>query len=93
MFVLTNSTTKKEYVEIFINDICIYLQYFNTISAKISEHHEANPGLDFVLQWSRQAISTWWSRLGRYLFRMELPPIMLSGCDWAPENLNSFNKS
>ena len=49
MFVLTNSTTKKEYVEIFINDICIYLQYFKTISAKISEHHEANPRLDFVL--------------------------------------------
>ena len=25
-----------------------YLQYFKAISAKISEHHEANPGFIFV---------------------------------------------
>ena len=31
---------------------------FETINAKISEHHEANPGFNSGPQWSRQAVST-----------------------------------
>ena len=69
-----------------------YLQYFKAISAKISEHHEANPEFNSNPQWSRQAVSTYSSRLGLYLHWMESPPIKLSRCDWVPGNLNLFNK-
>ena len=92
MFVFTISTIKQEYAEIFIKDICIYLQYLKAISAKISEHYEANPGFNSGPQWSRQAVGTYSSGSGRYLRWMESPPIMLSRYDWTPENLNLFNK-
>ena len=38
-------------------------------------------------------VSTYLSGSGWYLRWIESPPIMLSGCDWAPRNLNLFNKS
>ena len=40
---------------------------FEAINAKISEHHEANPGFNSGPQWSRQAVSTCLSGLRRYL--------------------------
>ena len=85
MFVFTNSTIKQEYAEIIIKNVWIYLQYFKAISAKILEHHEANPGFIFGPQWSRQAVSTYLSGLGQYLRLMESPPIKLWRCDWTPE--------
>ena len=39
---------------------------FEAINAKISEHHEANPGFDSGPQWSRQAVSTYLSGSGQY---------------------------
>ena len=45
----------------------IYLQYFNTISIKISEHHEANPGFNSLPQQSRQVVSTYASGVGMVL--------------------------
>ena len=57
---------------------------FETINAKISEHHEANPGFSSGPQWSRQAVSTYLSGLGQYSRWMESPPIMLWRCDWTP---------
>ena len=47
MFVFTNSTIKQEHAEI-IKEYMSYLQYFKAISAKISEHHETNPGFNSV---------------------------------------------
>ena len=40
---------------------------FEAINAKISEHHEANPGFDSNPQWSRQAVSTYFVRVGTVL--------------------------
>ena len=37
-------------------------------------------------------VSTYLSRSGQYSRWMESPPIKLSRCDWAPDNLNLFNK-
>ena len=93
MFVFTNSTIKQEYAKIFIKDICTYLQYFKTISAKISKHHEANPELDSCSPVESPSYNTYSSGSGWYLRWMESPPIKLSGCDWTLENLNLFNKS
>ena len=45
------------------------------------------------LQIYKNNVSMYLFGSGRYLRWMESPPIMLSGCDWAPENLNLFNKS
>ena len=67
MFVFTKSTIKQEHAEIIIKNVRIYLQYFKAISAKILQHHEANPGFIFGPQWSHQAVSTYSSRSGRYL--------------------------
>ena len=39
---------------------------FEAINAKISEHHEANPGFNSGPQWSRQAVSTYLSESGQY---------------------------
>ena len=93
MFVFTDNTIKQEYAKIFIKDICIYLQYFKAISAKISEHYEANPRFNSGPQWSRQAVGTCSSGSGRYLRWMESPPINLSGCDWTPVMINLFSKT
>ena len=70
----------------------LFTVFLEVISAKISEYHEANPGFNSSPQWSRQAVSMYLSGLGQYLHWMESPLIKLSGCDWAPEDLNLFNK-
>ena len=44
MFVFTKSTIKQEYAENIHKIHINYLQYFKAINAKISKHHEANPG-------------------------------------------------
>ena len=70
-----------------------YLQYFKAISVKISKYHEPNLGFDSCPQWSREVVRTYLSGWDCTYVDTESPPIMLSGCDWAPENLNLFNKS
>ena len=98
MFVFTKSIIKQEHAE-NIHKECMNLFtvffLFEAISAKILEHHEANPGFNSDPQSSRQAVSTYSSGLGRYgtYVDMESPPIKLLRCDWAPDNLNLFNKS
>ena len=71
----------------------LFTVFLEAISAKISKHHEANPGFNSGPQWSCQTVSTYSSGSRRYLRWMELPPIKLSEYDWASENLNPFNKS
>ena len=66
MFIFINSTIKQEDAEIIIKNMAFYLQCFKAISAKISEHHEANPGFNSGPQWSRQAVSTYLSGSGQY---------------------------
>ena len=39
----------------------LFTVFLEAISAKISEHHEANPGFNSFSQWSRQAVSTYLS--------------------------------
>ena len=46
-----------------------------------------------IFQQSCQTVGVYFFGQGWYLCWMELPPIRLSACDWAPENLNLFNKS
>ena len=64
----------------------LFTVFFEAISAKISEHHEANPGFN-----SGSPVE---SPSCKYVFRpgrdgtyvdMESPPIKLWRCDWAPE--------
>ena len=45
MFVFTKSTIKQEHAE-NIHKECmnLFIVFFEAINAKISEHHEANPG-------------------------------------------------
>ena len=70
----------------------LFTVFLEAISAKILEHHEANLEFNSRPQWSRQVVSTYFFGSGRYLRWIESPPIILSGCDWAPRNLNIFNK-
>ena len=45
MFVFTNSTIKQEHAKIIKKCMNLFTVFFlETISVKISEHHEANPG-------------------------------------------------
>ena len=68
MVVFTNSTIKQKYVEKIIKDVMnLFTVFLEAISAKILEHHEANPEFISVPQWSRQAISTFSSGSRRYL--------------------------
>ena len=44
----------------------LFTGFFEAINAKISEHHEANPGFNSGPQQSRQAVSTYFSGSGQY---------------------------
>ena len=72
-----------------------YLQYFKAISIKISEHHEANPGFDSWVPAESPSCRCVFVRFGdgTYIGWSHHQSKMLSECDWAPENLNLFNKS
>ena len=48
MFVFTNSTIKQEHAKIIKEFMNLFTVFFEAINAKISEHHEANPGFDSV---------------------------------------------
>ena len=44
MFIFTNSTIKQVHAEIIKEFMNLFTVFLEVISAKISEHHEANPG-------------------------------------------------
>ena len=62
-----NIYNKQVHAKIINKDIWFIYNILKAISIKISEHHKANPGFNSVPQWSRQAVSTYFSGSGQYL--------------------------